>query len=237
MSELKAVLFDLDDTLFDHRHSSRCGLQLFQERYKEFAAVPLDELELLNLSLLNTIHAEVLSGAITVDEARLRRFGILFRSHSINLTDKELLEASDLYRRKYLDSRRATPGAIELLKELRVRGLTIGVVTNNVVEEQLDKLRDCGLNPLVDSVTISEAVGVAKPHPRIFEIGLEGVGCAATETVMIGDSWTSDVLGARSAGIRPIWYNCYDLEIPDKNVPEIGSFEDTAAALAIILRA
>ena len=54
---------------------------------------------------------------------------------------------------------------------------------------------------------VSEAVGVSKPDPAIFEHALRALGCDAADAVMVGDSWAADVEGARGAGIRPIWFN------------------------------
>ncbi|HWF44110.1 MAG TPA: hypothetical protein VG537_05680, partial [Candidatus Kapabacteria bacterium] len=65
MSVLKTVLFDLDDTLFDHRHSSRTALGLFKIRFaKQLEQVSLDELERANLEILNEIHVHVLDGSL-----------------------------------------------------------------------------------------------------------------------------------------------------------------------------
>jgi HAD superfamily hydrolase (TIGR01509 family) len=233
---LKFVLFDLDDTLFDHRHSSRSALTVLQEHFAEhLSAVSLDELERHNLTILNAIHVEVLSGAITPDEARARRFAQLLGKYGATISEEEQYEVGALYRTKYQSSRRPSAGAIAILHELRKRGLKTGVVSNNLVEEQNDKLQYCGLADLLDIVVISEAVGVSKPDPRIFEIALERAGCTPEEAVMVGDAWGNDVLGARAAGIRAVWFNCYNDPRPNEDVPEITSFEDMDLALNVIL--
>ena len=60
---------------------------------------------------------------------------------------------------------------------------------------------------------ISEEVGINKPNPRLFEIALERNGVAAKDALMIGDSYSSDIEGAKAANIDQLW-------ICDK--PEIG---------------
>ena len=71
----------------------------------------------------------------------------------------------------------------------------------------MDKLRYCELLELIDSITISEEAGYAKPDIRIFQTALDRLECKPEEAVVIGDSWENDILGARAAGIRGIWYN------------------------------
>lgn len=232
---LRAVLFDLDDTLFDHRHSSREGLSVLKKEFpRHLAAVPLDELELVNLEILNAIHVEVLAGILSPDEARRKRFGILLRKFGIDLSPEELENVAVLYRDSYQRARQATFGAQSLLRAVRGRGLKTAIVTNNLVEEQLDKLHYCKLFDLLDSLTISEEAGFAKPDIRIFQIALDRLECKPYEAIIIGDSWENDILGARTAGIAGIWYNCYATIMPDKSVPEIRSLEDSNAILRLL---
>ena len=244
MNNIKAVLFDLDDTLFDHRHSARAALGFLKERFDDkLSAISLDELERAHLEILNEIHTNVLDGTISLDEARIKRFAILFPRYDVILSEEEQYEVSSLYRIKYQAARRATIGAINLLHALRLREVRIGVVSNNLLEEQLDKMQHCGLAPFIDSYTISEEAGVSKPDPHIFQIALERLQCAPGSAVMVGDSWTSDILGARAAGIRAIWYNCFGYSIPlEKDsrfhleeIPQLRSFENLRDSLDSIL--
>lgn len=231
---LKAVLFDLDDTLFDHRYSSRCALIALQSRYPALGYVPLDDLEAANLEILNEVHVDVLRGAIGPDEARERRFGMLFGRFGASLSADELRELAAWYRQEYCTSWRATPGATALLQTLKARRLRTAIVSNNLLEEQLQKLRVCDLHEHLDVLVISEEAGVSKPDARIYEIALERLGIAPDEAVMIGDAWENDIVGARIAGIRAIWYNCYGTQNPDASIPEICSFEDSERILELL---
>ena len=71
--------------------------------------------------------------------------------------------------------------ARSLLAALKPR-VRIGIVSNNLLEEQQGKIRLCGFDPYVDALVVSEAVGVAKPDPAIFARALEELGCAAPRT-------------------------------------------------------
>src|SRR5207244_11995999 len=91
----------------------------------------------------------------------------------------------------------------------------IGIVTNNLLEEQQDKLQYCGLAPSVDVLIASEDVGVSKPDRGIFDLALERMGVSAEDAVMVGDSWANDIAGALNAGIRAIWFNPDRTPAPD----------------------
>jgi putative hydrolase of the HAD superfamily len=127
---------------------------------------------------------------------------------------------------------RAVPGAVPLLAALAGR-VRVGVVSNNLFDEQLDKLKLCGLEPFVHALIVSERVGVSKPDPAIFTAALEAVGCRANEAVMVGDSWIADIAGARAAGIRPVWFNPMELALPDgaEPVAQLRSLEPVNAVM------
>ena len=231
---IKAVFFDLDDTLFDHRYASRCALERLRATYDQLAHADLPDLESANLEILNAVHLDVLSGVIGPDEARERRFGELFRRFGASLSAEELRGVAAWYREEYCNHWRAVPGGIELLKKIKERGIMTGIVSNNLLEEQMQKLRICNLQEHLDVLVISEEAGVSKPNARIYEIALERANVKSHETVMIGDAWENDIVGAQAAGIRTIWYNCYGTPNPDLNVPEIVSFEDSESILSLL---
>jgi putative hydrolase of the HAD superfamily len=127
-------------------------------------------------------------------------------------------------------------GAGELLAEVRRRGARIVAVTNNLVSEQEDKLRHTNLRHLFDDLVISEAAGINKPHREIFEIALRAAGSQPSETVMLGDSWENDVVGALGAGIAAAWLDRRGTGVPDRAVPVLAlrslrPAHDVAAAL------
>ncbi|MBZ9714654.1 HAD family hydrolase [Deinococcus multiflagellatus] len=94
------------------------------------------------------------------------------------------------------------PHAHEVLRELRSRGVRLGVVTNGWPAVQQACLDRCGLTGLVDDVVISKSVGLSKPDPRIYELALARLGVAAAETWFVGDSPRNDVWGPQQVGVR-----------------------------------
>ena len=198
------MFFDLDDTLFDHSFSVGAGLGALRQALPAFGARALEDLTREHARALEIFHAQVLLGQMTLQEARVARFAGLCRA--CGLEEARAEPVAEMYREAYQRARRAVPGARELLSALRGRAL-VGVITNNIVEEQLDKLQALDLRGLVDVLVISEEAGVAKPDPAIFRIALDRAGCRPEQAVMVGDSWAVDIAGARAAGIRPVWLN------------------------------
>lgn len=235
---IKAVLFDLDDTLFDHRQSSRTALGAVRACHPSLSSVPVATLERSHAQYLEEIHGEVLAGRIGLDDARRQRFRRLFGSAG-HEPDNDLVErAAVTYRDRYRTARVAMDGAIDLLRLVRGRA-RVGVVTNNLLDEQQDKLRFCKLDSFVNVLVASEEAGVSKPDPRIFELALHRLQCEAGDVVMVGDSWAADVIGARAAGIRAIWFNPEGLAVPRGGEPveELRTLNPPEPALRMIFDA
>lgn len=232
---IRAVLFDLDDTLFDHRRSARAALCAVHASFA--SAVAFADFERHHAHYLEEMHLEVLAGRATLDDARRERFRRVFAALGVRLDPAGVHRAAAAYRDGYAGTRRAMDGAIDLLKAVKPRA-AISVVTNNLLDEQRDKLNVCGLSRYVDDLVASEDVGVSKPEAEIFRIALDRLRVAAHEAVMVGDSWRNDVAGAASAGIHAVWFNRDGFEQPPipAGVRSITTLAPAAAIAAIILQ-
>jgi HAD superfamily hydrolase (TIGR01549 family) len=232
---LRAVLFDLDDTLFDHRICARTALTTLHEAYDALRTRPFEEVARLHAGFLEELHVRVTSGELPLEQARRERFRRLFMAMGVTPSEDDVAEAAETYRGGYMKIRRAIAGAAELLAAVKERS-QVGIVSNNLLEEQQGKLRQCGLDRFVDELVVSEETRVSKPDPRIFQVALDRLGRRANEAVMVGDSWAADVIGARAAGIRAIWFNPQHLTSPepDAGVAELHSLEPVDRALATI---
>lgn len=106
--------------------------------------------------------------------------------------------------------RRIGAGVREALQRLRAAGFKLAVVSNSegTLEQMLSEIE---LSELFDTVVDSGVVGVTKPDPRIFQIALDRLGVSSAEALMVGDSPSADVGGAREAGIRAALIDPYDL--------------------------
>ena len=233
---LRGVLFDLDDTLFDHHHGARAALQRVHAAYASFLVTPFAAFEQAHAEHLETLHLQVLSGALDIDAARVERFRRLLIQAGAQ--GDEAAAAAALYRESYIAARQAVAGAHELLAALRARA-RVAVVSNNLLAEQQQKMTQCGLTPLVDALIVSEAVGFTKPDQRIFAVALDRLELRPDEAVMVGDSWPADIVGATQAGIAAVWFNPRHLPVPDPNlkVPELHSLHPADRAIDVIVSA
>jgi putative hydrolase of the HAD superfamily len=233
---IKAVLIDLDDTIYDHRGATLAGLEAVRAHRPGLRRKTGQELLAAYLRLLEELHPRVLSGDLADDEARRARMRGIFALAGEAPDAAAVEEAIGVYRRVYQASRRPVAGAAALLDALQARALPVVVVTNSVVEEQREKLRHCRFEWLAAAMVVSEDVGVRKPDPGIFAVALARAGCAAAEAAMLGDSWPNDVVGARAAGVgRVVWLNRAGVACPAPGwATEVQSLLPTEALLAAL---
>ena len=140
------------------------------------------------------------------DETRIRTwFGTLLLS--LGLPESRLEAVGRDIRRRHEEGRlwiRTVPGTREMLEGLRADGLRLAVISN-ADGRVATYLEHAGLADLFELIVDSGIEGVEKPDPAIFRTALERLGVAPGETVHVGDTWPVDVVGARRAGIEPVY--------------------------------
>jgi putative hydrolase of the HAD superfamily len=230
MPPVTTILFDLDDTLFDHAGTARAALAATSTGRATLQGVPVEELYSSYSELLEELHAQVMSGRISYLEARQQRFARLLAPYEPAATAAEAMQLAEHHYGHYQRLRRPVAGALALLQALKPE-YKIGIITNNRLAEQQEKLRYLGMSELVDALITSEEVGVPKPDPRIYQVALERLGAEAAQAVMVGDNWTADVVGALAVGIRPVWLNRTGAARPLLHVAEVTSLEPLAEVL------
>ncbi len=120
----------------------------------------------------------------------------------LDITEDDLIEA--LYRGSRENARLA-PETAAAIGRARADGHRVVIVTNGPVAGQGEKIRNAGLDRLVDASIASEAVGVDKPEPAIFHAAAAAVGGSLDDAWMIGDRDDADILGAHRLGVPSVW--------------------------------
>jgi putative hydrolase of the HAD superfamily len=187
---IRAVLFDLDDTLYPQAQWLRGAWRAVA---KAAASLGVDPLALE--------HALVAVAAEGSDRGR-----IIDRALAQTASpETPLAPLLDAFRSHAPRSLTPYPGAPDALAELR-RELAIGLVSDGDVGIQRAKLRALGLSDAFDVVILSDAYGreLRKPHPAPFQVALVALGVDAEEAVYVGDRPDKDVAGAAAAGMRAI---------------------------------
>jgi putative hydrolase of the HAD superfamily len=211
---MKAVLFDLDGTLYDRDAAVR---DLVAAQYAAFAPT-------LGAALGNDFVARVLELDDHGYRDKLEVYGTIARERG--LAEELARELAADFLRRYDGFCRPFPDAVSTLTELKRRGLKTGVITNGRQSVQHGKIDALGIRSLLDTVSISEAEGLRKPDRRIFERTLARLGVAPADCAFVGDHPEVDVAGARAAGLHAIWRRSPHRGPPAEPVPTIETLRD-----------
>lgn len=231
---IKTILFDLDDTIFDHKFSRLTALSTLKGKHPLISDIALEELEQEHERLLAGNYTKVLDGALTIKDSMIERTYLLFEKYDIKLTYNEAVKYTQIYKNVYDMNRRAIPKVKELMKHLKM-SYNIGIVSNGIFELQDEKVKICEIEDMIDFMILSEDVKSRKPDRGIFEAALLKSGSKPEEAVFIGDSWVPDIVGASNCGIRTIWINRYNQDCPDCNLTyQIQSYNEITNILDYI---
>jgi putative hydrolase of the HAD superfamily len=197
---VKAVIFDLDDTLFDHTTSATKALLAW---VSDLGSTPSAELVARWFDIEQRSFDAWLAGTFTHQgqrRNRLREFLPLI-GRPVPGTDDELDRTFDGFLTWYGRHWAAFDDARPALEVARSNGWRVGVLTNGSTLQQNSKLEKIGLADLVDAVCTSQSLGHSKPAVQAYHLTCEALGAEPAETLMIGDNLDLDVLGARAAGL------------------------------------
>lgn len=203
------ILFDADDTLF--HFDDLMGLKKLFGKYDiDFTQQDYHEYQLINKPLW----VEYQNHKLTAKQVQEKRFQLW--ADKLNVSPAELNSG---FMQSMAEICQPIDGAVNLLD--RLKGKTkIGIITNGFTELQTIRLKRTGLNDHIDLLVVSEEVGIAKPHPAIFDHAIEKMGFPHREHVlMVGDNPESDILGAINAGIHSCWVNRHDKKSPAGILP------------------
>ncbi len=117
-----------------------------------------------------------------------------------------MLELYDCYWETLLSAMELEDHIEEVMKELKARGIRIGVGTNMTARIQYRKLQLLGLGKYLDFVVVSEETLFDKPDSRFFSVVQEKARCLAEECLFVGDNFNLDYQGAKHAGMHALWY-------------------------------
>ena len=207
MKQYKAIFLDWDDTIGDWTSAERKALQDIYATYHLDALYPIFEDYMAAYIPYNLeLWALYGRGEVTKEKLHFERFyNLIARLPEPNDRLQDMAhEIGDVFLQltnKYFS---VLPGAAEVVREL-ARKYPLTIISNGFKEVQYYKFAHSGLADCFAHTIISEEVGINKPQPEIFRIALQLNGVTADEAVMIGDSYTSDIVGAKAAGIDQIW--------------------------------
>jgi len=221
------IFFDLDHTLWDFDRNSRLAFHRVFNQYG--ITINMDEFieiyEPINFQYWKLYREE------RIDKLGLRRGRFLdaFQSFSIRFTMEEVDALAGSYIDELPKDNHLLTGTIDVLTYLSERKYKLHIITNGFEEVQYLKLRNSNIDNYFDTVTTSEEVGVKKPNRLVFERALQKANATPAKSVMIGDTFEADILGAEAVGMQTLFYNYRNENPPTdyrmiNDIPEIKNF-------------
>lgn len=198
-------LFDLDQTLLDF-HASEYkalgivleanGLSFSEEIYQAFKEYN------------KTLWLELEKGNITRPELFISRFQYIFEKCKGDSTGLDPLKVNNDFIRTMSVNGVLMDGALEFVKKVKknIPDARIYIASNGATINAKGRIASTGLDKYIDYLFISEDMGVTKPDAAFFDICFDRIAESKSSCIMIGDSLSSDMLGAKNASIDSVWF-------------------------------
>lgn len=202
----KNLFFDLDDTLWAFSLNAR---NTFEEMYFKHKLNRYFDSFQHFYTLYQKRNAELWieygDGNITKEELNSQRF--FYPLQAVGVPDEVLAKTySDDFFAVIPTKSNLMPYAKELLEYLFPK-YNLYILSNGFRELQYHKMRSAGIDGYFKKIILSDDIGVMKPWPQIFHYALSATQSEIADSLMIGDSWDADIVGASGVGMHQIYYN------------------------------
>lgn len=200
----KHIFIDLDDTIWDFHANAKSALhEVYEQKKLGRYFDDFDQYFSLYAKQNVVLWDQYSKGKISKEQLSLERF--LHPLTHVGVHDTELaLNIGSEYLEILPTRTELIPYAKELLEYLHQK-YTLTIVSNGFIEVQYKKLHSAGIEKYFSHVVLSEHAKALKPDRKIFEYALQLNNATARETIMIGDSYEADIIGAQNAGIDQVY--------------------------------
>ena len=214
----KTILIDLDDTIWDTRSNGKDSMEEVYRDYGFDRFFPdFDTYYAIYYPNNCQLWDKYRKGEITKDELIVERLYFPLKPY-INYDKNFILSLNNDFLTRTTLRTKLLPYTLEVLEYLYPK-YKLYILSNGFEEVQYKKINNSGLAPFFSGVILSDHVGVNKPHPQIFEAALKAANSSKEETIMLGDSWEADIIGAKNFNMDQIWY--------DLGIEQASGFEPT----------
>ncbi len=214
-TELKAVIFDVDDTLFDRDRAQREILRTIVREHPDIFAGIDEEVAADAFVESDSVTFEEFKTGNPVETSRFKRSKTFL--NMLGLSEDFSDKITDMYVSAYPLINVQVEGAVRVVTELSAR-FPLGVVSNGFPDVQYKKLETLGIKDFFGCIVLSGELGIKKPDPRIFWEAAGLLGKEPEECLYVGDAYEADVLGAKNARMKVCWFNPRKLRPPQTDV-------------------
>ncbi|SOD92871.1 YjjG family noncanonical pyrimidine nucleotidase [Spirosoma fluviale] len=227
----KHLFFDLDHTLWDFdRNSAECIVELYDTfQLANLGIESAAEFSRHFIAINRQLWSDFDKNLIEHTYIRKHRFPLVFRAMGV---DESAVHA-DL-NVEYLKLLPRKPHLLESAKELLdyLNGrYTMHIITNGFAEIQAVKMDSAEIAHYFTHVITSENANAKKPNPLVFQYAMEISGTNASESLMIGDNYEADILGAKGVGLDTVFYNPQGQQVNDPPTYDIRHWKELMAIL------
>lgn len=211
---IKAVVFDLDNTLYDYDACNKLAeKELFRTIAEKFSITEEDAEKLLKKAKANIKNQ--LGDEVAASHNRLLYMQNICEQAGENPL-KYALEFYNAYWDTMLENMVLFEYVKPLLGELKGKHIKVGILTDLTAHIQYRKLERLGISEMIDCLVTSEEAGAEKPSEKMFDLMLKKLDLKAEEVLMIGDSEKKDIAGAEVVGMKTLLFeNRLDFETVD----------------------
>lgn len=198
-------LFDLDQTLLDFHASEYKALGIV---LKSNGLSYSDEIYQAFKEYNKTLWQELEKGTITRQELFIKRFRYIFEKCEGDRSALDPLKINHDFIQTMSVNGVLMDGALEFIKRVKedIPDSRVYIASNGATINAKGRMASTGLDKYIDYLFISEDMGVAKPDAAFFDLCLEKIAEPRSSCIMIGDSLSSDMLGAKNASIDSVWF-------------------------------
>lgn len=227
---IRNIFLDLDDTLLDFKAAERKAVAQTLEQI----GVAVNEHVLTRYSVLNLSQWKRMErGEITVEQVKTNRYELLFEELGVAA---DAAQTTKIYEGFLAAQHPELPGARAMMDALYGK-YRLYLASNGTARVQHQRLDESGFGRYFDKVFLSQELGANKPDPAFFEACFAQLdGFQKQESVIFGDSLTSDILGGLRAGIVTVWFNPGGKPAggikPDHEVRALDEFPPLIASLS-----
>ena len=193
----RAIFIDIDDTLLDY---IPCCREAF-----EFALPEHPEYFDLFFEISGRLFSEAKHGLHTIAEV-MELYPKEFIA-TIGYPPEAVEPFKHAFRAAWGKTHTLVPGAKEMLENLQAKGYRLFAASNSFGHLQRNRLECAGILPYFEDTYISMDIGYDKPDIRFYQEALRRCGLQPHEVLMIGDSMTTDVIGAQKAGMDALFFD------------------------------